>query len=115
MTQKPERIVEVGFVDIGPYRYCLHRNSHLDGSDAWGATNFNQRILEFSDACNEEQLPLTLIHEIVHAVSAAYALEPDLTESQVTGLANGISQALRSLGWLPERLALVPVEERDGK
>lgn len=91
-------------VRIGPYVYRLKRDSSVDGAHRWAETDFINHELRFGRACDEKELPISLIHELVHAAASAYAV--DLEENQVQALGSGIAQALLSLGLLPEELEL---------
>ena len=98
MNQLPEG------VNLGPFRYTFKQSVRVDGADAWGHTNFVKREITFGEECDAKQMPLTLMHELVHVVEKCY--EIPLKEADVTRFANGLTQALQQLGFLPEELEL---------
>ena len=91
-------------LQVGPHKYSLKRDRTCDSEQAWGKTDARLRIILFGYDCDGEQLPITLVHELVHVAALAYRVE--LTEDQVGALANGIAQGLQSMGILPEQAIL---------
>ena len=91
-------------VRVGPYVYTFEQNRIPDADRRWAETSHMARTIRFGELCNPAEMPSTLIHELIHAVEAAYAV--DLKEEQVLALANGLTQALTDLGLLPEEMEL---------
>jgi hypothetical protein len=91
-------------VQVGPYFYRFRRTRIADSNKRWAETDHLMREIRFGELATANQLPLTLMHELVHAVESAYGME--FNEDDVTRIANGLSQALTSLGLLPEEMEL---------
>lgn len=91
-------------VEIGPYTYRFLRTEEADSAQQWAFTSYVRRLMGFGLLCNEHELPSSLMHEVTHATANAYGVE--LTEEQVGALANGLTQALTSLGLLPKTMCL---------
>ena len=91
-------------VRVGPYVYTFEQNRIPDANHRWAETNHIMKTIRFGELCNPTEMPSTLIHELIHTVEAAYAV--DLEEAQVSALANGLTQALTDLGLLPEEMEL---------
>ena len=91
-------------VEVGPYKYRLLRTEEADSDTRWAFTSYLRRVIGFGLLCNERELPGSLIHELVHTAADAYGVK--LEEKEVGALANGITQALTSLGLLPDTMHL---------
>ena len=91
-------------VHVGPYFYRFKRSRMADNNKRWAETDHLMREIRFGELAIGTQLPLSLMHELVHAVESAYGME--LNEDDVIRIANGLSQALGSLGLLPEEMVL---------
>lgn len=91
-------------VEVGPYTYRFLRTEEADSDGGWALISHLRRIIGFGLLCNERQMPNSLIHELTHAAARAYGVELD--EEQVKALANGLTQALTSLGLLPKTMRL---------
>ena len=93
-------------VQVGPYSYKLWLDDGLDSESAYGETDNSKMRIGFSSShlCTENHVLVTLVHEIMHAVS--YVYEVELSEKDTKRLAHGLTQALQSAGLLPERAVL---------
>ncbi|KKN69020.1 hypothetical protein LCGC14_0444920 [marine sediment metagenome] len=91
-------------VQVGPFTYKIERDLNTDGDRAWGAIHHMTSTIGFAEACPSWRLPITFIHELIHAVESAYGF--DLDENDTTRLANGLAQGLQSAGFLPKELKL---------
>lgn len=89
-------------VQVGPHTYQIEVRAEVDSGNRWGETDKVLRRIRFGLQCHPRQLPITLIHELIHACEEAYQV--DLKEKEVTALANGLAQALMSLKILPKEL-----------
>ena len=91
-------------VRVGPYVYTFEQNRIPDSGQRWAETSHMLRTIRFGEFCGSTEMPSSLVHELVHAVESAYAV--DLEEKQVSALANGLTQALTDMGLLPEEMEL---------
>ena len=86
-------------VQVGPFRYeVLHQQ--LPG-DQWGGCDQDWRRILLAKGIRSEQEPITLMHEIVHAINSVFKAE--LNERQTEVLSHGLAQALGSMGAWPEK------------
>lgn len=100
----PKPLALPSTVNIGPHTYRLVRTEEADANQQWAFTSFTRRLIGFGFLCNEREMPSSLMHELVHATASAYGVE--LEHKGVEALANGLTQALQSLGLLPDTLCL---------
>ena len=91
-------------VQVGPYHYAFERAIDVDGASRWGETVYVGRLIRFGNLCSEQELPSTLIHELIHAVAKCY--EVNMKEEDISRLGHGLAQALQDLGFLPKKLKL---------
>jgi len=91
-------------VQVGPHTYLIEQKIEVDSENRWGETDKVLRRISFGVQCHSRQIPITLIHELIHACEEAYQI--DLKETEVQALANGLAQALISLKLLPEELEI---------
>jgi len=89
-------------VQIGPHTYKIEKRIRVDGQGRWAETDKVRHRISFGLQCHPRQVPITLIHELIHACEEAYQV--DLKETEVIALANGLAQALISLKILPKEL-----------
>ena len=87
-------------VQVGPFRYEVATEQKLP-SDRWGGCDHDWRRISLSKDMPPTQQSVTFLHEIVHAVNSVF--KADLKERQVEVIANGLSQALGSMGAWPEQ------------
>lgn len=108
MTARPERF------QVGPHEYRIEWDSRLpiEGHDN-GECAYLDRIVRIGQLLRPQQEPVTLMHEILHAVEDAVAV--DLGETQVRALANGLAQALQSCGLYPMEFESVDYKIRLGE
>ena len=99
---KPARLPRE--VKIGPRVYKVEIDATVAGEHAWGTcehVNCTIRIGELAVA-RPGQAAVTFLHEIIHAVDNCWEL--DLTEENITRLANGLADALQQCGFYPTEL-----------
>lgn len=88
-------------VEVGPFRYDVSAGQRLLAVDGVGEYRYEEQTIKLSDRCLAGQEPVTLMHEIIHAVNEVF--KADLKERQVEVLAHGLAQALGSMGAWPEK------------
>lgn len=93
---------------IGPFDYKICRSKRIEEIDRWGETAFNSRIIRLSENIPPKQAPITLVHELIHAVNNAYGLKDE--EHAVSCLSHGLAQALQSLNFLPKEIDVFTLE-----
>lgn len=89
---------------IGPhhYRVDLVHKPRDSGGDLWGSIDLSEQVLRLDDDLSAENLPVVLLHEILHGVSYMVGLEMD--ERTVGTLSRVLVDVGRrnNLGWLFE-------------
>ena len=85
-------------VQVGPFTYTVASAPLPD--DRWGSCDNDERSIKLAEGIKSTQEPVTVIHEIVHAVNSVFKAELD--ERQVEVLAHGLAQALGSMGVWPQ-------------
>ena len=91
-------------VRVGPFVYKFEQNRLADSEHRWAETSHLMRVIRFGELCKGRELPISLIHELVHAVESGYGL--DLDEKTVCAVSHGLAQALMDMGLLPEEMEL---------
>ena len=86
-------------VQVGPFRYTVVSAPLPD--DRWGSCDNDERSIKLANGIKRTQAPVTVMHEIVHAVNSVFKAELD--ERQVEVLSHGLAQALGSMGAWPEK------------
>ena len=90
-------------VKVGPYEYTVKRIPFYETDGLQG--HLDQHSLEImvcSDGPPQHRIA-TFIHEVLHAVAEVYRVALD--EPDVECMANGLVDALQSIGWLPTETA----------
>jgi len=67
-------------VEVGPHTYRFIRTEEADSDKRWAFTSYQRRIIGFGLLCNEREVPVSLMHELVHTAASAYGVE--LNEEQ---------------------------------
>ena len=91
-------------VRVGPYIYRFEQNLLPDADHHFAEHSPMLRVIRFGMLCQAREIPISLLHELFHAVN--HAVAADLDEDQVTRLSNGLAQALMDLRILPEEMEL---------
>lgn len=91
-----------GTVRVGPFVFTIRRHTEPDASDRYGETNAVTKEIRIGSTCRGQQVPETLLHELIHAVVSSYGIKR-IEEQQVLALGLGLCQALQDLGvWAKE-------------
>ena len=92
--------VKKGF-SLGCYKWKvksdIQTDKKLQSEHRYGACDFGKRTLEIGTDYNEDQYHSTFIHEIIEAINEE-DVNGKLKHDEVTNLANGMSQVMKSLG-----------------
>jgi len=87
--------------EVGEFHYKVEvgkeANDELKSNLNFGTHNQPLRRLRVTDEFGEEQFHSTFIHELMEAVDDVL-VTPNLKHEQLTNVAHGIAQALKSLG-----------------
>lgn len=90
--------------DIGPRRYKIIRVPAMAGGVALGETSIYAEEIRLAPQINNRATARVFLHEDIHAINEEYEIE--LTENQVSRLANGLCASLQALGFYPTELKL---------
>src|SRR3990167_11245539 len=94
-------------VKVGPLRYTISFAPDVGHRGAWGECNSGLRTIELDTSIPPQQAPVTLLHELMHAVWQVYGRHddtPELEERVIGDLAMGLAQVLQDIGWWPTEL-----------
>ena len=89
---------------VGPLKFRIVRNREADGDHQWGEVNYAAGTINIAELCGPNRLAETLMHELIHAVADGYNVK--IEHDDVGRLAMGLTQALQSLGLVPEEMIL---------
>jgi len=92
--------VSKGF-ELGCFHFEVENGKRTDAElrerRRFGECSFDAHIIRVSQSYCPDQYHNTFIHELIEAVNVSYCDER-IKHSEVTTLANGMAQALKSLG-----------------
>ena len=87
---------------IGPYEFQIRTSIIPEEANNRGEVNLESKVIRISPTTSATETPVTLLHELIHSVNHVFGLEDK--EEVVKPLANGLAQALQSLGYLPRTI-----------
>lgn len=91
-------------VQVGPFIYSIERSPDVDSNGNVGEADHILKKVRFGERCSPRQLPITLLHELIHVVAENAGME--MEHRDVRALSSGLAQALMDLGLLPEEMEL---------
>ena len=86
-------------IKVGGLTYKIHldKKGQLQSDHNWGKTSAILQEVSLEVNATPERFSSCFIHELLHIADTVY-LNDQLTEQQVSVLANGLHQALESMG-----------------
>lgn len=80
--------IKIGYKTYEIKKEKSSTNLFIEGSELYGQIDFKNKVITLNNDYDDEQLEVTLYHEILHGIDDMYNI--DLTEKQVEMISKGI-------------------------